>query len=85
MRAGPASPNPPDGRGAGSTRFGGVPHAITNPIAAYAAAETIQQQALVSNGRVIVFPESVVSSWTPAMDMLWQQSLATLRAREKRF
>jgi predicted amidohydrolase len=77
----PGDPQPPRGWEAVSTHFGGISHRATNPLAEYTAAETIQQRALASDARVIVFPESVVADWTPATDMLWQQSLATLRAR----
>ncbi len=52
-------------------------------MAEYQAAERIQQIALSSNATVIVFPETVVPTWTAATDMFWQPTLDSLRASGK--
>ena len=43
----------------------------------------IQSRALQSNGKVIVFPETVVPMWTEATDLFWHDALDDLRARGK--
>jgi predicted amidohydrolase len=57
-----------------NTRFGGISHGPLSPIAAYEAAAQIQVQALASDAKVIVFPETVVPAWTAATDEFWQPS-----------
>ena len=47
----------------------------------YAVATTIQERALASTARVIVFPESVVPRWSEATATFWQPTFETLRGR----
>jgi apolipoprotein N-acyltransferase len=44
-----------------------------NPLAEYKAAQSIQETALSSSARVIVFPETVVSNWNDATDAFWSE------------
>jgi hypothetical protein len=66
-----------------NTVFGGVAHGNTDPIAEYADAQWIQQKALTTGAKVLIFPETVVPTWTPATDTFWQQTLDRLRASGK--
>lgn len=62
-----------------STRFGGVGLDTPDPFTDYAAAQSIQQTALNSSARIIVFPETVVSNWNEATDAFWDRTIQTLR------
>jgi apolipoprotein N-acyltransferase len=66
-----------------STRFGGVGLDTPSPLAEYAAAQSIQETALASPARVIVFPETVVSIWNPGTDLFWQRAIDILRNQGK--
>lgn len=66
-----------------STTFGAIAHRVVNPVTTYEAAQWIQQFSLSSNARVIVFPETVVPSWTAATEAFWQQTLERLRTSGK--
>jgi len=77
------SPRPPLEWEAVNTAFGGVAHGNTDPIAEYADAQWIQQKALTTGAKVLIFPETVVPTWTPATDTFWQQTLGRLRASGK--
>ncbi len=77
------SPRPPLEWEAVNTAFGGVAHGNTDPIAEYADAQWIQQKALTTGAMVLIFPETVVPTWTPATDTFWQQTLDRLRASGK--
>jgi hypothetical protein len=65
------------------TTFGGIAHGQISPIAEYRAAQWIQHRALSSPAKVIVFPETVVPTWTASTDAFWQPTLGTLRASGK--
>ncbi len=71
-------PTPPDWI-AVNTRFGAISHEADSPITAYRAATSIQQSALSADGRVILFPETVVPTWTAATDAFWRRTLDSLR------
>jgi len=73
---------PPDWR-AESTHFGGVGLDTPTPLADYHAAQSIQQMALRSDARVILFPETVVTNWNPGTDLFWKPTIDTLREQGK--
>ena len=73
-----SQPAPPDWR-AECTRFGRVGLDTPTPLADYQAAKSIQQIALRSNARVILFPETVVTNWNPGTDLFWKPTIDTLR------
>lgn len=75
-------PAPPDWR-AESTHFGGVGLDTPTPLADYHAAQSIQQTALRSDARVILFPETVVTNWNPGTDLFWKPTIDTLREQGK--
>ena len=75
-------PAPPDWR-AESTRFGGVGLDTPTPLADYQAAQSIQQIAVRSDARVILFPETVVTNWNPGTDLFWKPTIDTLREQGK--
>ncbi len=65
------------------TLFGGIAHGSPSPIQTYETAEWIQREALDSKAEVIVFPETVVPTWTPATDEFWQPTLDQLQSSGK--
>jgi hypothetical protein len=77
-----SQPAPPDWR-AENTHFGGVGLDTPTPLADYQAAQSIQQIALSSNARVILFPETVVTNWNPGTDLFWKPTIDTLRQQGK--
>jgi hypothetical protein len=77
-----SQPAPSDWR-AESTRFGGVGLDAPTPLADYHAAQSIQQIALRSDARVILFPEAVVTNWNPGTDLFWKPTIDTLREQGK--
>lgn len=74
----PGTPKPPPGWESVDTNL----HADTT-LAEFQSAQWLQQRALVSRATVIVFPESVVPTWTEATESFWQPTLAALRASGK--
>jgi len=66
-----------------STNFGGVGLDGPTPFADYEAAQFIQQTALASNARVILFPESVVTNWNAGTDLFWKTTIEELRSQGK--
>lgn len=66
-----------------NTTFGAIAHDGVNSIREFQAAQWIQQYALSTDAKVIVFPETVVPTWTAATDAFWQQTFAGLRASGK--
>lgn len=79
----PDDPQPPTGWEAFDTHFGAIAHGRPDPIRAYTAAQSIQERAMASRARVLVFPEAVVPRWTAATDLFWQPTLARLSASGK--
>ena len=77
---GPAAPS---GWQAVDTDFGGIAHGGSSAVAAFLAADRIQELARSSKAHVIIFPETVVPVWTEATSLFWQQTLAELRASGK--
>jgi hypothetical protein len=76
-------PKPPATWQGINTKFGAIAHERVNPITEYQVAQWIQQFALSSNAKVIVFPETVVPTWSVATEAFWQQTLDRLRASGK--
>ena len=74
---------PPGGWIAVNTRFGGIAHGAANPLAEHEAAQTIQRIAISSQAKVILFPETVVPTWTAATDAFWRPTLESLRSEGK--
>ena len=77
------APLPPPGWVAINTHFGAIAHGRTSPTAEYAAAQSIQQVALDADAKVIVFPETVVPTWTAATDTFWGPTLERLETSGK--
>ena len=71
-------PQAPSDWQAVSTHFGGVGLDTPSPLAEYEAAQSIQEMALSSSARVIVFPETVVSDWNDATDAYWARTIERL-------
>jgi apolipoprotein N-acyltransferase len=76
-------PEPPSGWQGVNTNFGAIAHGRVHPVTEYQAAQWIQQYALSASAKVIVFPETVVPTWTAATEAFWQQTLDRLRASGK--
>ena len=66
-----------------NTNLGSVSGEQSSALAQFEAAEFVQRRALASNAHVIVFPEAVVSSWTPATDSFWEGTINKLRSSGK--
>ena len=77
------APQPPSDWQAVNTHFGGVGLDTPDPLAEYAAAQSIQETALSSPARVIIFPETVVSNWNEATDGFWGGSFKLLASQGK--
>src|SRR5262249_54422872 len=65
------------------TFFGDASPRGASMLKQYEIAQSIQQRALDSHARVIVFPETVISPWTEATDLFWEPTLARLAATGK--
>jgi len=66
-----------------NTNLGAVSDERSSALAQFEAAEFVQRRALASNAHVIVFPEAVVPSWTPATDSFWEDTVNKLRSSGK--
>jgi apolipoprotein N-acyltransferase len=66
-----------------NTNFGVASKDQCSALAEFRAAEFIRDRSVASNARVIVFPESVVSSWTAATDSFWEDTINRLRTTGK--
>lgn len=71
-------PQAPSDWQAVSTHFGGVGLDTPSPLGEYEAAQSIQEMALSSSARVVVFPETVVSDWNDATDAYWARTTERL-------
>jgi hypothetical protein len=74
----PGTPKSPTGWEAVDTHLGS-----DTALADFQSAQWLQSRALASHATVIVFPESVVPTWTEATEAFWQPTLAALRASGK--
>jgi hypothetical protein len=66
-----------------NTHFGAIAHVQTNPTIEFAAAQSIQHAALGTDAKVIIFPETVVPTWTAATEEFWRPTLDRLQASGK--
>jgi predicted amidohydrolase len=66
-----------------NTNLGAVSGEQSSALAQFEAAKFVQRRALASNARVIVFPEAMVPSWTPATDSFWEDTVNKLRSNGK--
>ena len=66
-----------------TTAFGGQGLDTLNLLRDYRTGLSIQQRALNSTTAVTIFPESVLSNWTPATDLFWGPTLARLARDHK--
>ena len=66
-----------------NTKFGALALGRVDPVTEYLAAQWIQQHSLSASAKVIVFPETVVPTWTAATEAFWQQTLDRLGASGK--
>jgi hypothetical protein len=74
----PGRLKPPAGWEAVNTHLGSA-----TELAEFQSAQWLQSRALASHATVIIFPESVVPTWTEATVAFWQPTLAALRASGK--
>src|SRR5262249_35038068 len=79
----PGVPRPPADWEAIDTNFGEMSPAGSSMLKQFDTAQFIQQRALASPDRVIVFPETVVPRWSNATDLFWQPTLSFLTAKGK--
>jgi hypothetical protein len=79
----PGSPLPPAGWEGINTTFGGIGLESSSPLVEFSAAEAIQQRALQSGARVIIFPETVVPRWSLATELFWEKTLSKLARQGK--
>jgi hypothetical protein len=79
----PGFPRPPSGWEAVDTTFGGSELERTNPLREFQQQEWIQQRALASAARVIVFPETALAQWTEATEEFWEPTVTALTARDQ--
>jgi hypothetical protein len=73
----------PAGWVAVNTCFGAIAHGSASVIAEFTAAQSIQEAALTTKATVILFPETVVPTWTAATDAFWQPTFQRLRSDGK--
>jgi hypothetical protein len=77
----PGDPVAPRGWEAVDTAFGRSELEVPDPVREFRNAEWIEQRALHSRSKVIVFPETVVPRWNEATEAFWQPTLSVLAAR----
>jgi hypothetical protein len=77
-------PEPVPGWQGVNTTFGAIAHGRVHPVTEYQAAQWIQQYALSASAKVIVFPETVVSTWTAGTKRSGnKRSIAYARAEKR--
>jgi hypothetical protein len=74
---------PPPGWIGIDTHFGAIAHGRVSPLAEFNAAQWIQRAAASTDGKVVLFPETVVPTWTRSTDAFWQPTLQALSASGK--
>jgi apolipoprotein N-acyltransferase len=79
----PGDPKPPPAWEAIDTTFGRSPLELPDPLREFQNAEWIQQRALHSTAKVIVFPETVLPRWNDATEAFWEPTLLALAASGK--
>lgn len=78
----PVPPAPP-GWVAIDTLFGAIAHGPSTSTVEYEAAQAIQLAALRTDATVLLFPETVVPTWTAATEAFWKPTLDRLRSSGK--
>ena len=78
-----AIPAPPPDWEAVNTTFGDIGIDSSDMLRQFEAAEYIQDRAMKSRARFIVFPESVVPSWNESIELFWEPTLSRLRSSGK--
>ena len=73
---------PPDWE-AVSTTFRDLGPESSSMLSQFEVAQYIQQRALQSHARVILFPEAVVARWSEATDLFWAPTLSRLASSGK--
>ena len=79
----PGDPPPPRAWEAADTTFGRSELELPDPLREFENAEWIQQRALNSHARIILFPETVVPRWNDATEAFWEPTLRDLAANGK--
>jgi apolipoprotein N-acyltransferase len=78
-----AIPAAPSDWEAVDTKFGDIGIGSPDMLRQFEAAEYIQDRAMKSRARFIVFPESVVPSWNESIELFWEPTLSRLRSSGK--
>jgi apolipoprotein N-acyltransferase len=79
----PGIPATPTEWEAVNTTFGDVRLDSYKVLRQFQAAQYIQNRAMKSRARFIVFPESVVPSWNESTELFWEPTLSRLRSSGK--
>lgn len=79
----PQPPNAPANWQGVDTHYGSVAHGRPDAGREYQISQDLQSRSLSSTARVIIFPESVVPSWTDATDLFWDQTATELKEAGK--
>jgi len=66
-----------------NTNFGDTSPEHASMLKQFEVAQQIQQRALQSRARIVVFPEAVVPNWNDATDAFWQSTFSSLAAAGK--
>jgi hypothetical protein len=61
------------------TQLGGSELSKQTPMALYKAVAYVQETALDSNAQIQVFPEGIITHWTPSAEGFWQSTYSELR------
>jgi hypothetical protein len=81
--ANPSGPGRPTDWEVVNTTFGNTSVKPSDLVHQFRVARDIQHRALESRASVIVFPETVVPSWTEATDLFWRPTLTSLASKGK--
>ena len=65
------------------TNLGGIAHDVQSPGTQFAAMQWLQERAVRSSSKVVIFPETAVPMWTAATESFWEGTLARVRADGK--
>jgi hypothetical protein len=76
----PGDPAPPPAWEAINTTFGRSELEHPDPMREFQHAEWIQQRALFSSAKVIVFPETALPRWNEATELFWEPAFSALAA-----
>jgi len=79
----PGDPAPPTSWEAVDTKFGRSELELADPFREFQHAQWIEQRALNSRAKVIVFPETIVPRWNDGTEAFWGPTLANLAVQGK--